>query len=112
MLTELGTAAADASTIQLIAGHEDIRTSQKYPHPTPDHVLMAFERMHAMRQVAQVRTKGQMTVAGGNTGTGQRLPTIFTTVTRQELANIGNILITNSAKVAELADAPDLGSGG
>ena len=32
------------------------------------------------------------------------------TVTRQELANLGNILITNSAKVAELADAPDLGS--
>jgi hypothetical protein len=39
-----------------------------------------------------------------------RLPTIFTTVSRQELANLGNILITNTAKVAELADAPDLGT--
>jgi hypothetical protein len=49
MLTELGIAGADASTIQVIAGHEDIRTSQRYLHPTPEHVLMAFERTHAMR---------------------------------------------------------------
>jgi integrase/recombinase XerC len=49
MLTELGIAGADASTIQAIAGHEDIRTSQRYLHPTPEHVLMAFERMHEMR---------------------------------------------------------------
>jgi len=49
MLTELGTAEADASTIQVIAGHEDIRNPQKYLHPTPDHVLMVFERMYAMR---------------------------------------------------------------
>jgi hypothetical protein len=49
MLTELGIAGADASTIQVIAGHEDIRTSQRYLHPTPEHVLMAFERRHAMR---------------------------------------------------------------
>ena len=57
MLTELGTAEADASTIQVIAGHEDIRNPQKYLHPTPDHVLMVFERMYAMRQVAQARIK-------------------------------------------------------
>jgi hypothetical protein len=50
MLTELGIAGADASTIQVIAGHEDIRTSQRYLHPTSENVLMAFERMHVMRR--------------------------------------------------------------
>jgi len=55
MLTELGIAGADASTIQIIAGHEDIRTSQRYLHPTPEHVLMAFERMHAMRRELATR---------------------------------------------------------
>jgi len=44
MPTGLGTAEADASTIQVIAGHEDIWNSQKYLHPTPDHALMVFER--------------------------------------------------------------------
>jgi hypothetical protein len=38
------------TTIQVIAGHEDIRTSQRYLHPTPENVLMAFERMHVMRR--------------------------------------------------------------
>jgi site-specific recombinase XerD len=49
MLTELGVAGADASTIQVIAGHEDIRTSQRYLHPTAEHILRAFERMHELR---------------------------------------------------------------
>jgi hypothetical protein len=38
------------TTIQVIAGHEDIRTSERYLHPTPENVLMAFERMHVMRR--------------------------------------------------------------
>jgi site-specific recombinase XerD len=55
MLTESGTSGADASTIQLIAGHEDIRTSQKYLHPAPEHIIRAFERMYAVREHSRVQ---------------------------------------------------------
>ena len=50
MLSELGAAGVDAATFQLIAGHEDIRTSQRYLHPTPENVVRAFERMHTLRR--------------------------------------------------------------
>jgi hypothetical protein len=79
MLTELGTSGADASTIQMIAGHEDIRTSQKYLHPTPEHVLMAFERMHKMRQLAGERMAEQAQAAGGKGGKWEIPPTISPT---------------------------------
>jgi integrase len=106
MLTELGAAGADASTIQVIAGHEDIRTSQKYLHPTPQHVVMAFERMHSMRKQTEERERRQPRQ------TWKRVPTIFPTVTDREYQDVGKLLKTHYAKVAELADAPDLGSGG
>ncbi len=112
MLTELGTAGADASTIQMIAGHEDIRTSQKYLHPTPQHVLMAFERMHKMRQLTEERTEEEVKGAGSRGRKWEIPPTISPTVTKQQLENIGKMLKMNHARVAELADAPDLGSGG
>src|SRR5216684_2328099 len=41
-----------------------------------------------------------------------RVPTIFPTVTDREFQDVGKLLKTHYAKVAELADAPDLGSGG
>jgi hypothetical protein len=52
----------------LIAGHEDIRTSQKYLHPTPEHVTMAFERMHRMREetAAPTKAKQKETVGSAN----------------------------------------------
>jgi glycine/D-amino acid oxidase-like deaminating enzyme len=106
MLTELGAAGADASTIQVIAGHEDIRTSQKYLHPTPQHVVMAFERMHSMRKQTEERERRQPRQ------TWKRVPTIFPTLTDREYQDVGKLLKTQYAKVAELADAPDLGSGG
>jgi len=82
MLTELGAAGADASTIQLIAGHEDIRTSQKYLHPTPEHVTMAFERMHRMRAetAARMTAKGKETVGSAKVEWVQTVPTIFPTM--------------------------------
>jgi hypothetical protein len=98
----------------VIAGHEDIRTSQKYLHPTPRHVLMAFARMNSMRKQTEKREKErrEMPVRKEPRQIWKRVPTIFPTVTERELQDIAKLLKPQHAKVAELADAPDLGSGG
>ena len=44
-LTRLGKAGADAFTIQKIAGHSSILTSQRYVHPTPERVEQAISRL-------------------------------------------------------------------
>jgi len=44
MLTRLGESGADAFTIKRIAGHSSIQISERYVHPTPDHVERIFER--------------------------------------------------------------------
>jgi integrase/recombinase XerC len=68
MLSELGAAGADAATIQLIAGHEDIRTSQRYLHPTPENVVRAFERMHLMRRETAEDLRPELTWVAGKGG--------------------------------------------
>ena len=83
MLTEFGVAGADASTIQLIAGHEDIRTSQKYLHPTPEHVVMAFERMHRMRAETAARRARREGVKPENLAAMQTVPIIFPTMEKR-----------------------------
>jgi integrase len=45
MLTRLGEAGADAFTIMRIAGHSSITVSQRYVHPSPEHLELAFERL-------------------------------------------------------------------
>ena len=44
MLTRLGESGADAFTIKRIAGHSSITISERYVHPTPEHVERMFER--------------------------------------------------------------------
>jgi len=46
MLTRLGESGADAFTIKRIAGHSSssITISERYVHPTPEHVERTFER--------------------------------------------------------------------
>ena len=44
-LTRLGEAGADAFTIQKMAGHSSILTSQRYVHPTPERVETAITRL-------------------------------------------------------------------
>src|SRR5262249_5832400 len=44
MLTRLGESGADAFTIKRIAGHSSITISERYVHPTPEHVERIFER--------------------------------------------------------------------
>jgi hypothetical protein len=89
----LGAAGADASTIQVVADHEDIRTSQKYLHPTPQHVLMAFERVYTMRKQTEKREKErrEMPVKKEPRQIWTRVPTIFLTVTERELHDIAKL---------------------
>src|SRR5262249_39629119 len=47
MLTRLGESGADAFTIKRIAGHSSITISERYVHPTPEHVERTFERFEA-----------------------------------------------------------------
>lgn len=85
MLSELGAAGADAATIQLIAGHEDIRTSQRYLHPTPENVVRAFERMHTMRRETASDMRPELGVVSQKGRSMKKVPTVFPTVeNRQE----------------------------
>jgi integrase len=49
-LTDLGAAGADAFTIQAVAGHASVTTSQRYVHPVPETMTRAIERLDAYRK--------------------------------------------------------------
>ena len=46
-LTRLGESGADPFSIQILAGHGSILTSQRYVHPTPERIESAVERLEA-----------------------------------------------------------------
>jgi hypothetical protein len=46
--TALGEAGADAFTIMRLMGHSTVTVSQRYVHPSPEAVELAFERLTAM----------------------------------------------------------------
>ncbi len=50
-LTDLGAAGADAFTIQAVAGHASVTTSQQYVHPVPETMSRAMERLTAFRKL-------------------------------------------------------------
>jgi len=50
-LTDLGAAGADAFTIQAVAGHASVITSQRYIHPVPETMTRAIERLNAYRKL-------------------------------------------------------------
>lgn len=49
--TRLGESGADAFSIMKIMGHSSVTVSQKYVHPTPANLEIAFERMNAMNEI-------------------------------------------------------------
>jgi integrase len=51
-LTRLGEAGADAFTIMKLAGHSSVTISQRYVHPTPESVELAFERLEKLNRKA------------------------------------------------------------
>jgi integrase len=50
--TRLGEAGADAFTIMRAMGHSSVVVSQKYVHPTPEAMELAFERLNAANEKA------------------------------------------------------------
>jgi integrase len=51
-LTRLGEAGADAFTIMKLAGHSSVIVSQRYVHPTPESVELAFDRLETLNRKA------------------------------------------------------------
>lgn len=51
-LTRLGEAGADAFTIKTLAGHSSVAISQRYVHPTPETVELAYDRLEALNRKA------------------------------------------------------------
>jgi integrase len=57
MLSRLGESGVDAFTIMRIAGHSTIVVSQRYVHPSPEAVEVAFERLEASNARAILKAK-------------------------------------------------------
>lgn len=49
-LTDLGAAGADAFTIQAIAGHASVTTSQRHMHPVPETIQRAASKLGEYRK--------------------------------------------------------------
>ena len=61
-LTDLGAAGADAFTIQAVAGHSSVVTSQRYVHPVPETMARAVEDAYR-KQDAESRRQAPATVS-------------------------------------------------
>ena len=83
--TRLGEQGLDAFSIRDLAGHSSIMISRRYVHPTPKRLEQGIGLLESYGASTKSSTETQ-----GHNGSGSK----------------------QYARVAELADAPDLGSGG
>ncbi|HEV2484112.1 MAG TPA: tyrosine-type recombinase/integrase [Terracidiphilus sp.] len=58
-LTRLGEAGADSFTIMKLAGHSSVTISQRYVHPSPETVELAYDRLETLNQRALEATSGE-----------------------------------------------------
>lgn len=67
--TRLGEAGADAFTIMRAMGHSSVVVSQKYVHPTPEAMELAFERLNAANEkaMASLPASPKLMLQGTNT---------------------------------------------
>jgi integrase len=64
--TRLGESGADAFTIMRLMGHSNVTVSQRYVHPSPESIELAYERMTTLN--LQTLTTVSTTVAASNIG--------------------------------------------
>jgi len=64
--TRLGEAGADAFTIMRLMGHSTVTVSQRYVHPSPEAVELAYERLTALNKskVGTVSSTGPVAAPG------------------------------------------------
>jgi integrase len=58
-LTRLGEAGADSFTIMKLAGHSSVTISQRYVHPSPETVELAYDRLETLNQRALEAPRGK-----------------------------------------------------
>ena len=86
-------------------GHRTIQMTMRYVHLVPDHQQSAVDRLVPKRAMAVIKGR-----SATRTAAALRRGAQIETQSCIKLSDFN--VLHRSAKVAELADAPDLGSGG